>query len=298
MRRMYVYIILFIKGGFIMKIEEYYASRTKRDVNLRYCGYEECASDFRMPPHTRSEYLIHYITQGRGTYICEGRTYPIRRGELFIIYPSQLVSYHTSPEEPLHFSWIAFTGDHADTLTDQLGFSHNAPVHKLHPQYSISEDIQTLAEQLSSAGFCNDFTIQSLIYSIFSNIAQSYSLSGNYQKESQTVLFEHIGKAKSYIKSNYIYPITVQDIVDHVGLERSYFSKIFHKFTGTTAQNYLLNLRIQRSKLLLERTDYTVREICSYVGMKDEYYFSRAFKRSVGLSPTQYRRGDPPAPTA
>ncbi|MFQ7552579.1 MAG: helix-turn-helix transcriptional regulator [Blautia marasmi] len=78
--------------------------------------------------------------------------------------------------------------------------------------------------------------------------------------------------------------------MDHVGLERSYFSKIFHKFTGTTAQNYLLNVRIQRSKLLLERTDYTVREICSYVGMKDEYYFSRAFKRSVGLSPPNTAR--------
>ena len=273
-----------------MKIEEYYASKIQRDVNLKYCGYEECAPDFRMPPHTRSEYLIHYITQGRGTYICEGAAYPIRQGDLFIIYPSQLASYHTSPEDPLHFSWLAFTGDSADTLTEQLGFSRQSPVHKLHPQYSIDESIRTLAEHLESVGFCNDFTIQSLMYSIFSNIAQSYSLSGKYQKENQTVLFEHIGKAKSYIKCTYIYPITVQDIVEHVGLERSYFSKIFHKFTGTTAQNYLLDLRIQRSKLLLERTDYTVREICSYVGMKDEYYFSRAFKRSVGLSPSLYRQ--------
>ena len=179
-----------------MKIEEYYASKIQRDVNLKYCGYEECAPDFRMPPHTRSEYLIHYITQGRGTYICEGAAYPIRQGDLFIIYPSQLASYHTSPEDPLHFSWLAFTGDSADTLTEQLGFSRQSPVHKLHPQYSIDESIRTLAEHLESVGFCNDFTIQSLMYSIFSNIAQSYSLSGKYQKENQTVLFEHIGKAK------------------------------------------------------------------------------------------------------
>ena len=42
-----------------MKIEEYYASKIQRDVNLKYCGYEECAPDFRKPPHTPSEYLIH-----------------------------------------------------------------------------------------------------------------------------------------------------------------------------------------------------------------------------------------------
>lgn len=273
-----------------MKIEEYYASKTKRDVNLKYCGYEECSSGFKMPPHTRSEYLVHYITQGEGTFICEGSLRPIKRGDIFVIFPSQLVSYHTDPENPLHFSWFAFTGDMAENLIEQLGFTRESSVRKLHPQYSIEEAIRSLVEHLQSVGYCNEFTIQSQLYTIFSNIAQSYSLSRNFQKENKAVLYEHIGKAKSYIKCNYIYPITIQNVVEHVGLERSYFSKIFHQFTGMTAQNYLLHVRIQRSRLLLERTDYTVREICSYVGMKDEYYFSRAFKRSVGLSPAQYRQ--------
>lgn len=273
-----------------MKFESYHASKYPQEVNLKYCGYEECAADFRMPPHTRSEYLIHYITKGEGIYICEGKSYPICANDLFIIFPSQLVSYQTSSNNPLHFSWFAFTSEKASQLTTQMGFSMEHPVCKLHPKYSIDDGIRSLGEYLESVGDCNEFTVQSMLYSILSNIAESYNLSCNHTRENQTGLFEHIGKAKSYIKCNYIYPITVKDVVEHVGLERSYFSKIFHKYTGMTAQNYILNIRISRSKLLLERTDYTIKEICSYVGMKDEYYFSRAFKQSVGVSPSQYRR--------
>lgn len=273
-----------------MKFESYHASKYPQEVNLKYCGYEECAADFRMPPHTRSEYLIHYITKGEGLYTCEGIDYPLHANDMFIIFPSQLVSYRTSAENPMHFSWFAFTSEKAEQLIEQLGFSTERLICKLHPKYSIDDSIRSLGEYMESMGECNEFTVQSQLYSILSNISESYSLSYNYVKETQVGLYEHIGKAKSYIKCNYIYPITVKDVVEHVGLERSYFSKIFHKYTGMTAQNYILNIRITRSKLLLERTDYTIKEVCSYVGMKDEYYFSRAFKQSVGLSPSQYRR--------
>lgn len=272
-----------------MKIESYYALRYPQDVNLKYCGYEECTKAFQMPPHTRSEYLIHYVTSGEGVYICEGKTYPLRANDIFIIFPSQLVSYHTSPDAPLHFSWFAFTCENSTTFIERLGFSKDRLVRRLHPQYSIDEGIRSLVEQIEAVGYCNEFTVQSLLFSIFANIAESYNLSHNYTKENQAGILGHIGKAKAYIKCNYIYPITVQDVVEHVGLERSYFSKIFRKYTGITTQKYLLNIRITRSRLLLERTEYTVKEICSYVGMRDEYYFSRAFKQSVGISPSQYR---------
>lgn len=272
-----------------MKAETYYASKNEYDINLRYCGYEECSSDFRMAPHVRSEYLIHYVTQGEGEFICGSRTYPIRQHDLFIIQPQQIVSYKTAPESPLHFSWFAFACEKSSQQLALLGFSEETPVRRLHPRYSIDENIHHLVELINSPGFQNEFAIQSIIYSIMSNIAQSYSLSGKYRKNTQTATFVHVKKAKSYIKCNYIYPISVTDIAKHVGLERSYLSKIFSQCTGTTIQKYLLNVRIQRSKFLLEQTDYSIKEISFSVGMTDEYYFSRVFRQTVGIPPTRYR---------
>lgn len=272
-----------------MKIETYYASKNEYDINLRYCGYEECTPGFRMPPHIRSEYLIHYVTQGEGEFTCEGRTYPLHQHDLFVICPSQVVSYKTNPDDPLHFSWFAFVSEKAEQQLPLFGFSKECPIQKLHPQYAIDESIHLLSERIDSPGYYNEFEIQSIIYSIMSNMEQSYSLSNNYKKNNHSLALVHVKKAKSYIKCNYIYPITVTDIARHVGLERSYLSKIFHQHTGDTIQHYLLDVRIQRSRFLLQQTDYTIKEISYSVGITDEYYFSRIFRQATGIPPSKYR---------
>lgn len=275
-----------------MKHETYYASKEEYDINLRYCGYEECSPDFKMNPHIRSEYLIHYVTQGEGTFTSGANTYPLRPNDIFIIYPSQVVSYETDPEKPLHFSWFAFVSEKSSPLISLLGFSKENPVRRLHPQYSIEENIHLLVDLLNSSRYYNEFEIQSIIYSMMSNMEQSYSHSTNYKKNNHTIAFVHVKKAKSYIKCNYIYPITVTDVAQHVGLERSYLSKIFHQCTGSTLQKYLLNVRIERSRFLLKHTDYTIKEISFSVGITDEYYFSRIFRQVVGISPSSYRQNE------
>ena len=78
-------------------------------------------------------------------------------------------------------------------------------------------------------------------------------------------------------------------MVNFAGLERSYFSKIFHTYTGKAPQEYLLDVRIDRAKYLLEHTTYSVREISSYVGFTDECYFSRIFRKKMCMSPKHYR---------
>lgn len=273
----------------ILKHEVYYASKNDYDINLRYCGYETCAPNFRMNPHVRSEYLIHYVTSGKGLFTCENQTFPLNQHDIFMIRPSQISSYETDPEFPLSFSWFAFAGEKVEQHISLLGFSRSCPIKKLPPRYSIDEYIHLLVEHLNTPGYQNEFEIQSIIYSIMSNMEQAYSRSSNYRKNNQTITFVHVKRAKSYIKCNYIYPITVTDVAKHVGLERSYLSKIFHQCTGKTLQNYLLDVRIHRSKFLLERTNYTIKEISYSVGITDEYYFSRIFRQVVGVPPSQYR---------
>lgn len=273
----------------ILKHETYYASKNEYDINLRYCGYETCAPDFRMNAHVRSEYLIHYITSGKGFFTCGSQTFSLNQHDIFMIRPSQISSYETDSDFPLSFSWFAIAGEKAEQHVSMLGFFEDCPVRKLPPRYSIDEHIHLLVEHLNSPGYHSEFEIQSILYSIMSNMEQAYSHSTHYRKNSQTVTFVHVKRAKSYIKCNYIYPITVTDVAKHVGLERSYLSKIFHQCTGNTLQKYLLNVRIQRSKFLLERTDYTIKEISFSVGITDEYYFSRIFRQVTGIPPSQYR---------
>lgn len=272
-----------------MKKEAYYTTKMQKDLVFKYCGYEKCTPDFIQYPHIRSEYLIHYVTKGRGYYHVLDKVYELTPGCLFLILPDTLVSYESSQEDPFVFSWFAFTGKRARAAAMSLGFSEAELVIKLHPQYSISKPIETLSEFINSPAPFNEFLVLELLYCIFSKIISSNQLNSAHTPSQENIVQDHIDKAKSYISFNYMNPISAQSVSNYVGLERSYFSKIFHRITGYTTQNFILETRIRHSRQLLETTNYNISKISYYVGITDVYYFSRAFKKIVGTSPSHYR---------
>lgn len=99
-----------------------------------------------------------------------------------------------------------------------------------------------------------------------------------------------IWKAKAYLQDNSHDPtLSLQSVADHVGLSASYFSSIFSHEVGETFVEYVTNLRIERAKELLRTTNMYLYEIAEAVGYNDPHYFSTAFKRVTGHSPSHYR---------
>lgn len=100
-----------------------------------------------------------------------------------------------------------------------------------------------------------------------------------------------IWKAKAFLQDNSHDPtLSLQDVADHVGLSASYFSSIFSHEVGETLVEYITKLRIERAKELLRTTDMYLYEIAEAVGYNDPHYFSTAFKRVTGHSPSHYRK--------
>ena len=143
---------------------------------------------------------------------------------------------------------------------------------------------------LESKSNYNEYMVKANLYHIFGCLSKSYLMDQPSHNSSKDHVSEHVNKAMSFIRLNYMTSITVNDVTNFVGLERSYFSKIFHKHTGKTVQEYLLEVRLQQAKLLLAQTTYSIKEIGSFIGFSDECYFSRAFKRSTGVSPSTFRK--------
>jgi two-component system response regulator YesN len=98
-----------------------------------------------------------------------------------------------------------------------------------------------------------------------------------------------IAKAKSYIRENYKRDISLEDVSRKVNVSPYYFSKIFKEETGEGFVKYLTALRIENAKELLSSTEYSMREIGSMCGYSDPNYFSRSFKKNVGVSPSDYK---------
>ena len=100
-----------------------------------------------------------------------------------------------------------------------------------------------------------------------------------------------IEAAKEYINKNFTKNITLDDVSMAVNISSYYLSKIFKDSTGENFIDYLTALRIEKAKALLSTTSYSMKEICQLSGWQDPNYFSKSFKKNVGVTPTEYREG-------
>jgi two-component system response regulator YesN len=98
-----------------------------------------------------------------------------------------------------------------------------------------------------------------------------------------------ISKAKDFIEENYRKDISLDDVSRTVDISSYYFSKLFKEETGENFIEYLTNIRIENAKKLLQNRDLSIKNICVDTGYGDPNYFSRIFKKLVGVTPTEYR---------
>ncbi len=109
----------------------------------------------------------------------------------------------------------------------------------------------------------------------------------NKQKQNSS----SVERAKAYINENYQNDISLDDVSREVDISPYYFSKLFKEETGENFIEYVTNVRIEQAKQLLSSSRLSMKEICAQVGYADPNYFSRIFKKTVGVTPTEYKEG-------
>ncbi|HHV12330.1 MAG TPA: AraC family transcriptional regulator [Clostridiales bacterium] len=83
---------------------------------------------------------------------------------------------------------------------------------------------------------------------------------------------------------------SILSVCNRFGISQPYLSKIFKKEKGCTYNEYLINMRIEKAKELLEKDEeFLIGEIASSLGFSDQFYFSKVFKSMTGLTPREYR---------
>ncbi len=107
-----------------------------------------------------------------------------------------------------------------------------------------------------------------------------------YSKHSVTVT-----KITDFIENNFRKNFTSKDIEEHLFLSYDYINRIFRQQKGVSILSYRNLLRIENAKMLLITTDKSIEEIAVETGFNDSYYFSKYFKKCLGVSPTNYKRG-------
>jgi len=96
-------------------------------------------------------------------------------------------------------------------------------------------------------------------------------------------------EAVSFVEHNYQNDITVEDIAAFCNLNRSYFGKIFKDVLSVTPQEFLIRFRMAKACEYMETTNLPIGEISARVGYPSQLHFSRAFKKTYGQPPREWR---------
>ena len=95
--------------------------------------------------------------------------------------------------------------------------------------------------------------------------------------------------AMEYINKNYTGGITLDSLAENLNISPFYLSKILKKHTGKNYTDLIAELRINKAKELLIKTDMSIKEITYATGFNSQNYFTKNFKKIVGLTPTEYK---------
>jgi len=103
---------------------------------------------------------------------------------------------------------------------------------------------------------------------------------------------KHVTDVIRYMHKHLYENLTLEKIVEEFDLSKSYLNAIFQKYTQHAPMDFFINLKMKRACRMLRTTDFYVYEVAQKMGYTDQYYFSRIFKKIVGMSPKEYKNSD------
>jgi YesN/AraC family two-component response regulator len=202
-------------------------------------------------------------------------------GQAFILFPGKSVSLKADSMEPWNYIGVELSGEGVGEFVQHLGLDPQMPV--IDFSSSKARDVAYDLFVECEKKYQNRFAIQACFIDLMECLEEHLVTRKIPAKNF------YMTRAVEYIKENYYKNISVENIANMLGIERSYLSRLFKTYKNKSTQNYIIDYRIQRAKKMFEEEDLNVSQVCTAVGYTNIYCFSRIFKSRVGMSPKEYR---------
>lgn len=249
-------------------------------------GSQKCKPGFQWGPGVRDHYLIHHVLRGRGRFEIRGKKYDLKQGDTFLIYPNTEACYRADDDDPWEYTWVGFAGTDAFCLLNHTDFSEDSPVLE---QVSLSMEIEQKIKKVYEAQgntFCDAVSMTGELYSMIAMLMENSSP----ETKQKNLQKDRVEQAVRYIEEHYSYPITIGDIAEYTGVCRSHLYRMFQKVLKKSPKDYVEEYRIRQACQLLAETGLPITTVAHSVGYEDNLYFSKAFKKNMGRTPSDYRK--------
>lgn len=230
-----------------------------------------------------NQYILLYCVAGSGTVRIADESFELDANH-YIILPKNIPhQYTTSQNNPWTIYWIHFKGDNADFIFHRYKENIETPV------FSAYDDRRFREFELILKILENSFESRDL--EIVNFMLQNFLSHLIYAKEINPSQMEpdKIARSISFMKTNIAENYSLQDLASEQRLSVTHYSRLFRAKTGRSPNHYFNELKIQKACQYLYFSDLNIKEICAEVGFSDQYYFSRVFKKVMGIAPAIYK---------
>jgi len=253
-------------------------------LSVYECGWEKCGKAKPAEDTAHPHYIIRFIVSGRGEYRVKGKDYRLSAGEMFLIPPEAKVLCRADDVCPWVYFWVGFGGPEAERALEAAGFDGDRYTLKLNDPAKI-ERIMRGISQYSGHTQAGWYGMTGWLHLLFSEL-----ISGAQKTAQKKRGDNYVSMAKEYIDSHFSEDIGIDGIAFHIGIERSYFYKVFKEAAGISPQEYLINVRMSRAQTLLRANSKALKDIAAECGYPNYSNFSKMFKKKYGISPKTFQR--------
>lgn len=238
-------------------------------------------------PKGRIDYQLLYIAAGKAHFYFQDDVEEIvTAGHMILYRPKEMQKYVYYGEDQTEAYWVHFTGSDVKQLLKKYQLPRNEHVFFT----GTSPDYQRLfREMIQELQLCKphyEEFLAMLLQQIFVLISRQFSDG----KHGNSYAQNEVNLAAYYFNEHYNTEISIEAYAASKNMSTCWFIRNFKQYHGITPMKYILNVRISNAQHLLETTSYNVNEIADIVGYENPLYFSRLFKKQVGVSPSEYRK--------
>ena len=229
------------------------------------------------------QYIYFYCTDGSGAIKIGNTQYSLSRNQAFTIPAGESHAYWANEKDPWSILWMHFSG--SDTGLYPLEEKQVITFDTAYASTRMMEYFSNLLRVIRG-----HFTLGNFIY-ITNTI--SVILSETYFREkkdnanpSDRTLTEII----RYMVKNIGRNLTLDELCGEFSYSKSHINNLFHRYTQQPPLGFFQSLKMKQACIMLRHSNKMVYEIAQELGYSDPFYFSRAFQRTIGVSPREYRK--------
>lgn len=252
---------------------EHEANRRNDRVPLQVNCVGTVASDAFFNKSVRQDFYYIYVIKGKMIF----QDQILCPGDAMVIEPGRTYQYGNEGETT--YFWVHYTGFEAYSMTKSALGQPNVRQH-----IGIQREIIDSFKKLFREFIINDEAAKQLSICLLKEILL---FTGRFVGEEQKKEIPLV--AIEYIHSHFREEIDVDALAEMEHMSCTAFRIAFKKHTGVSPNEYIIAQRISEACRLLSQTDMSIGAVAAETGYGDQYYFSRIFKKKIGMTPYKYR---------